>query len=49
MQNSRIAQEENPVETGIKTVLLAILTGVGIAIGFMIVNKATVNKTLGRK
>ena len=39
MNTRRIAEEENPVKLGVKTVLFAILTGVGIAIGFHIVQK----------
>lgn len=37
INSRRIAEETNPIETIVKTVLLAILAGVGIAIGFHIV------------
>ncbi|GAI48639.1 unnamed protein product [marine sediment metagenome] len=37
MNRRRIAEEGNPVKSGVTTVLFAILTGIGIAIGFHIV------------
>lgn len=36
MNNRRISQEENPVESSLKTLFLSILTGIGLAIGFYI-------------
>lgn len=44
--NRRIAQDENPQSVG-KTILWAVFAGIGLGIGFLIVNK--IGKKLEKK